>query len=96
MGPTAVRTNFISFQGRMVLDADGLNWLAQYPQSRANWVLTPHPGEAARLLHSTVADIQADRFAAIQGITPSLWWRGIIKGSGTLIFDGKQMAICRR
>ncbi len=86
--------NFISFQGRMVLDADGLNWLAQYPQSRANWVLTPHPGEAARLLHSTVADIQADRFAAIQELHHRYGGVVLLKGSGTLIFDGKQMAIC--
>ena len=84
----------ISFQGRMVLDADGLNWLAQYPQFRANWVLTPHPGEAARLLHSTVADIQADRFAAIQELHHRYGGVVLLKGSGTLIFDGKQMAIC--
>ena len=39
-------------------DADGLNWLAQAPVIRDNWVLTPPPGEAARLLGCTIAEIE--------------------------------------
>ena len=56
---------------RMVLDADGLNFLAQAPRvggaKQDNWILTPHPGEAARLLSSfegnemSTAQIQAER-----------------------------------
>ncbi|MCF6263256.1 MAG: NAD(P)H-hydrate dehydratase, partial [Xanthomonadales bacterium] len=49
----------------LVVDADGLNLLASQPVARGNWVLTPHPAEAARLLGLTTAEIQADRFAAV-------------------------------
>ena len=52
---------------------------------RACDVLTPHPGEAATLLHTTPALVQADRFAALAGLrrlAPSVW---ILKGAGTLI-----------
>ena len=48
----------------LVVDADALNLLAHEHQYRENWVLTPHPGEAARMLGLTVTEVQADRFAA--------------------------------
>src|SRR5699024_2312580 len=48
----------------LVLDADGLNLLAAAPRGLAgrDVVLTPHPGEAARLLDCETATVQADRF----------------------------------
>ena len=49
----------------MVVDADALNMLSKNPQRYDNWILTPHPGEAARLLDCTSAEIQADRFSAV-------------------------------
>lgn len=57
----------------LVLDADALNILAEgrvVPASvkRDNWLFTPHPAEAARLLGITTAEVQADRFAAVQAI----------------------------
>ncbi|MGL5470401.1 MAG: NAD(P)H-hydrate dehydratase, partial [Shewanella sp.] len=45
-----------------VLDADALNLLSNEPRRQTNWVLTPHPGEAARLLGCNVAEIEQDRF----------------------------------
>jgi hydroxyethylthiazole kinase-like uncharacterized protein yjeF len=84
----------MSYQNQMVVDADALNWLAQHAQSRNNWVLTPHPGEAARLLHTSIADIQADRFAAIQALQHRYGGVVLLKGAGSLVFDGKQMVIC--
>jgi ADP-dependent NAD(P)H-hydrate dehydratase / NAD(P)H-hydrate epimerase len=84
----------MSYQNQMVVDADALNWLAQHPQSRNNWVLTPHPGEAARLLDTTTSDIQADRFTAIRALQHRYGGVVLLKGAGTLIFDGKQMVIC--
>ncbi len=49
----------------VVLDADGLNLIADHPQllknCQAPLILTPHPGEMGRLLQCTAADIQADR-----------------------------------
>ena len=56
-----------------VVDADALHALAMHPEAlsslRACDVLTPHPGEAATLLHTTPALVQADRFAALMAQT---------------------------
>jgi hydroxyethylthiazole kinase-like uncharacterized protein yjeF len=71
----------------LLIDADGLNWLARTSPKipRSNWILTPHPGEAARLLNTTVEQIQSDRMHAIQLLQQR--WGGVIvlKGSGTLV-----------
>jgi NAD(P)H-hydrate epimerase len=69
----------------LVVDADALNLLAAQPTTRTDWVLTPHPGEAARLLDVSVADIQADRFAAVRAIAQKYGGVCVLKGSGTLI-----------
>ena len=68
-----------------VLDADGLNLLAEIPMQRNDWILTPHPGEAARLLDVSCSEVQRDRFHAIQILQEK--YRGILvlKGVGTLI-----------
>ncbi len=82
------------FSGYRVIDADGLNWLACHPGTHKNSVLTPHPGEAARLLQCTVADVQTDRFATVQELQHRYGGVVLLKGAGTLIYDGRQMAIC--
>ncbi len=69
----------------VVLDADGLNWLAESPFQRRDWVLTPHPGEAARLLGVGVDEIQADRFAAARSLADRYQAVVVLKGWGTLI-----------
>lgn len=70
----------------LVLDADGLNLLAREPRVFAQpAVLTPHPGEAARLLDSTVAAVEADRFAAARALTQRYRAVVVLKGSGSLI-----------
>jgi NAD(P)H-hydrate epimerase len=69
----------------LVLDADALNLLARTPQRRQDWVLTPHPGEAARLLGVTVADVEADRFTAVQRLHERYGGVVVLKGAGTLI-----------
>ena len=77
---------FIHCDLPMVVDADGLNWLARArPRRRANRVLTPHPGEAARLLQSSPADIQADRPAAAAEIVARFGGVCVLKGAGTLV-----------
>ncbi len=87
----------------VVLDADGLNNLAAIP----NWptlvvgplVLTPHPGEMARLTGRSIADVQADREAvAIETVRA---WSGqlvgeaplvlLLKGPGTVVTDGQRV-----
>jgi NAD(P)H-hydrate epimerase len=73
----------------MVVDADGLNLLSQAPQHHDNWILTPHPGEAARLLNTTSKAIQADRIKAVQDLQQRYGGVIVLKGAGTLIYDGK-------
>ncbi len=73
----------------MVLDADGLNLLADGRVlkhiKRDNWILTPHPGEAARLLGCSVVDVQRDRFAAAQSLQQKFGGTVLLKGAGTVI-----------
>ncbi|MFU8878084.1 MAG: NAD(P)H-hydrate dehydratase [Wenzhouxiangellaceae bacterium] len=83
----------------MVLDADGLNLLAEHDfehgSERGNWILTPHPGEAARLLGSTTAEIQRDRFAAVRAIAARFDAVVVLKGAGSLIADpAGRVAVC--
>lgn len=69
----------------MVIDADALNLLAASPMKRSDWVLTPHPGEAARLLKTTTAELQQNRPAAVRALVRRYGGVCVLKGSGTLI-----------
>lgn len=70
----------------LVLDADGLNLLARAPVALpAGSVLTPHPGEAARLLGCDTADIQANRFAAAAALARRHGAAVVLKGAGSLV-----------
>ncbi len=72
----------------LVLDADGLNLLAREPrQFRMPTVLTPHPGEAARLLGLTTAAVEHDRFAAARELARRHAAVVVLKGAGSLIAD---------
>ena len=75
---------------RFVIDADALNRLADTPEGLAvcgpNCVVTPHPGEAARLLElADAAAVQADREAALQALCASCEAVVLLKGNGTLV-----------
>lgn len=88
----------------LVIDADALNLLAEHRLiAPAGSVLTPHPGEAARLLQISTDAVQADRPAALHALT--LRHPGaviVLKGAGTLIGvthpdqPGPMPAICER
>lgn len=69
----------------MVVDADALNLLAEAPQSGADWVLTPHPGEAARLLGTSIAEIEQDRPASVHALQDRFGGVVVLKGAGTLV-----------
>ncbi len=77
----------------MILDADALNLLSQKPQKRNNWILTPHPGEAARLLGTSAKEIQQDRLSAIKALQKQYGGVIVLKGCGTLIADGNTIKI---
>lgn len=80
----------------LVLDADALNLLAsRWPDAhRDDWVLTPHPGEAARLLGLSVAEVEADRPAAAEALRQQRGGRVILKGAGSLIAGQSGLAVC--
>lgn len=69
----------------LIMDADALNLLAEDPYQRENWVLTPHPGEAGRLLGTDAAEVQADRRGAACAIAARYGGICVLKGAGTLI-----------
>ena len=69
----------------LVLDADGLNLLAADPRPLQQAILTPHPGEAARLLGTDVASIQRDRFAAAHALADRYSAVVVLKGAGTVV-----------
>jgi len=78
----------------MVVDADALTMLGQDPTQSDNWVLTPHPGEAARLLQTDTATIQKDRFTAAEMLQGRFGGVCVLKGAGTLIRSARATAIC--
>src|SRR5262249_32779005 len=77
-----------------VIDADGLNLLAKKPQRFKHWILTPHIGEAARLLNCEIKQIQADRVAAIKELQRKYDGVIVLKGAGTLVCSANSLRIC--
>jgi len=75
-----------------VLDADALNLCAGILEALVNakapLVLTPHPGEAARLLGTTTAEVEADRLAAVRTLATRTRAVVVLKGARTLVCDG--------
>ena len=79
----------------MIIDADGLNLLAENPIQRTNWILTPHPGEASRLLQTTTTQIQQDREIAAIKLQKKFDGISILKGAGSIIAGpNESLAIC--
>jgi NAD(P)H-hydrate epimerase len=79
----------------MVVDADALDLLAIEPMKKDNWILTPHPGEAARLLGQTVEEVQSDRIAAAIEVQKKYGGVVVLKGAGTVLVDAEEeVSIC--
>ncbi|WP_331712277.1 NAD(P)H-hydrate dehydratase [Acidihalobacter aeolianus] len=78
----------------LVVDADGLNLLASSPTRRDDWILTPHPGEAGRLLGCDTAAVQADRFAAARRLAERFGGTAVLKGAGTLVQAPQRVTVC--
>ncbi|MBQ0832224.1 NAD(P)H-hydrate dehydratase [Marinobacter sp.] len=73
-----------------VLDADALNLLSSRVAVPAhNQILTPHPGEAAKLLNCLVPEIEADRLAAANKLQSHYGGVVLLKGAGTIIASGE-------
>jgi len=79
----------------LVVDADALNLLAQAPQKRGNWILTPHPGEAARLWGTDIGAVQHDRYAAVEQLARRYGAVTVLKGAGSLVaVPGETTVVC--
>lgn len=79
----------------MVVDADALNLLAIEPVKKDNWILTPHPGEAARLLGQTVDEVQSDRIGSATELQKKYGGVVVLKGAGTVVVDSEEViGIC--
>ena len=109
---SALLKHCISMDKPLLVDADGLNLLAlslQEATINSPLVITPHPGEAARLLSGSGSDvkdvlsstdIQMDRFASIKKLQ-ALFAEAescsvVLKGAGSLIYDGKLLQVCNQ
>ena len=110
---SALLEHCISMNKPLLIDADGLNLLASARHAIATitspLVITPHPGEAARLLSVAAAeaenaissaDIQADRFDNIKQLHALFGevksCSVVLKGAGSLIYDGRLLRVCNR
>lgn len=80
----------------LVVDADALNLLSADPFQRREWILTPHPGEAGRLLDLSTRKIQMDRVGAAERIAERYGGICVLKGAGTIVAGGERTWICDR
>ena len=83
----------------LVVDADALNLIAESGDAspRQDWILTPHPGEAARLLGVTTDEIQRDRLSALTKLVDRYGGTVVLKGAGTLVgMPNRIPGVCER
>ncbi|WP_445116098.1 NAD(P)H-hydrate dehydratase [Acinetobacter sp. WZC-1] len=79
---------------QLVLDADALWWLALHPvRLKQQTYVTPHPGEAAKLLHISVSEVESDRISAIHQLQQSYAGQWVLKGAGSLTLED-ELWIC--
>ena len=71
-----------------LLDADALFHLPDHAADLSDAVITPHPGEAATLLATDIASVEQDRFKAIERLFEEYNAIVVLKGAGSLIYDG--------
>lgn len=73
------------FPGPLVVDATALDWIPRRAARQGIRILTPHPGEAARLLGCSISEIQADRIRSLRSISQRYGALVILKGHQTLV-----------
>ena len=92
----ALLNELLSVDLPMLIDADGLNNLADLPSRKSNWVLTPHPGEAGRLAAKTTSEIEKNRYQSVADLQANYGGIVVLKGAGTLISNGCTTTVCNR
>lgn len=79
----------------LIVDADALNLLALEGAQREHWILTPHPGEAARLLSSSAAEVNQQRFESAIALAERFQAQVVLKGAGSLVvMPAGPVALC--
>ncbi len=73
------------FPGPLVVDATALDWIPRRTDRQGVRILTPHPGEAARLLGCSTSEIRADRIGSLRSIAQRYGALVILKGHQTLV-----------
>lgn len=94
---TTLQQHLTSHPKPLVIDADGLNLLAGFPEQMKNLpalVITPHSTEAARLLSCSTMDVEHDRYGAAIELANKYQACCVLKGAGTIISDGSQSFVC--
>lgn len=77
-----------------VFDADALSFLAENPNKDDRRVITPHPGEAAKLLACSIDDIEKNRYQAVVQLQQRYGGVVVLKGAGTLVCTEKGTYVC--
>ncbi len=81
----------------MVVDADALNIMSAknlFSGDHVASVFTPHPGEAAYILQSAIAQLQADRFQSVMALQQICGGAVVLKGAGSLSCAGEVVHLC--
>jgi hydroxyethylthiazole kinase-like uncharacterized protein yjeF len=94
----ALLNSIRSHKKRVVIDADALVLIAshQIDLTGIEGVITPHPGEAATMLGVSTVDIQRDRFSSVKALYERYRVTALLKGAGTLVWDGHTGGIIAR
>ena len=87
-----------------LLDADALNLISSNPKvvasrqsnSNSDWIITPHPGEAARLLSTSNASIQSQRLVSAEQLSERFNAVSLLKGAGSLICNQQTIFLCEQ
>ena len=95
-----VERTVLEHEGKVVVDADAISHFAGKPEvlarARGQLVLTPHPAELARLLGGTAADVEADRFGALERAVKATKAVVLLKGPHTLVgCEGRAPVVAR-
>ena len=91
--PEILKWIYETYKGPMVIDADALYFMSgENFKLRNNTVVTPHAGEAGRLLGKTAPDITSDRLGAVNKLS-ELYGVALLKGKDTLIKSGKVLRV---
>lgn len=77
----------------VVVDADGLFYLSKHALKNCTLVLTPHPGEAAKLLQISNQQVQQDRFANADQLAQHYQAIVVLKGNGSIVASTDQLAL---